>query len=108
MEDRTAETVAQWLRQHPGVEIMSRDRSKEYLRGATDGAPQAQHVRDRWHVLKNLREAIERFLSHTQMPTEAREDDRLPISPRQKKNQWRASPFRGITSAASGALSARQ
>jgi transposase len=85
LEDRSAETFASWLRQHPGVEIISRDRSKDYQRGATDGAPQAQQVIDRWHLLKNLREAIERFLSHTQMPEEASEDGGLAISPRQKR-----------------------
>jgi transposase len=85
LEDRSAETFANWLRQHPGVEIISRDRSKDYQRGATDGAPQAQQVIDRWHLLKNLREAIERFLSHTPMPEEASEDGGLGISPRQKR-----------------------
>jgi len=65
LPDRSAETIAHWLRQHPGVEIISRDRSKDYQRGATDGAPDAQQVIDRWHVLKILREAIERFLSHS-------------------------------------------
>lgn len=85
LKDRSAETLAQWLRHHPGVEIISRDRSKDYQRGATDGAPQAQQVIDRWHLLKNLREAIERFLSHTQMPEEVGEDARLANSPRQKR-----------------------
>jgi len=50
-EDRRAETFADWLRQHPGVEILSRHRSKDSQRGATDGAPQAQQVIDRWHLL---------------------------------------------------------
>lgn len=85
LEDRSAETFAQWLRQHPGVEIISRDRAKDYQRGATDGAPEAQQVIDRWHVLKNLREAIERFLSHTQMPEEASEDAGLVSSLRHKR-----------------------
>ncbi len=84
LEDRRAETLAQWLRQHPGVEIISRDRSRDYQRGATDGAPQAQQVIDRWHLLKNLREAIERFLSHTPMPEEASEDAGL-VERRQKR-----------------------
>lgn len=61
LEDRSAETLISWLQQHPGVEVISRDRSTEYLRGATEGAPQAQQVLDRWHVLKNLREAVERL-----------------------------------------------
>jgi transposase len=62
LPERTAETVALWLEQHPGVEIITRDRSTEYARGATDGAPDALQVADRWQVLGNLREALERML----------------------------------------------
>jgi transposase len=72
-------------RVHPGIEIISRDRSKDYQRGATDGAPQAQQVIDRWHLLKNLPEAIERFLSHTQLLEEASENTGLANTPRQKR-----------------------
>jgi len=85
LEDRSAQTFATWLRQHPGVEIISRDRSKDYQRGATDGAPQAQQVIDRWHLLKNLREAIERLLSHTPVPEDANEAAGLAVSSRQKR-----------------------
>ena len=45
--DRTAESLCQWLVDHPGVEFLSRDRSSEYMRGATEGAPEAQQVLDR-------------------------------------------------------------
>src|SRR6059058_4100192 len=69
-----------WWRNHS-----PRSFERRVTRGATDGAPQAQQVIDRWHLLKNLREAIERFLSHTQMPEEASEDAGLAISPRQKR-----------------------
>jgi transposase len=62
LPDRTADTLAAWLRAHPGVHILSRDRSTEYARGATLGAPEAQHVLDRWHLVRNLREALERLL----------------------------------------------
>lgn len=69
--DRSAEAFACWLREHPGVQVIIRDRSTEYLRGASEGAPDAQQVLDRWHVLKNLREAIERLLNRTQMQPNA-------------------------------------
>jgi len=62
LPDRTASTVAAWLRQQPQVEIVSRDRSPEYARAITEGAPHAMQVVDRWHLLHNLREVGERFL----------------------------------------------
>lgn len=63
LPERSAEALAQWLESHPGVEIISRDRGTEYIKGATDGAPEAMQVADRWHLLKNLREALERLLT---------------------------------------------
>jgi len=63
LTDRSAETLAEWLRCHPGVHIISRDRSTEYIRGASEGAPNAKQVADRWHIFKNLREALERLLN---------------------------------------------
>jgi transposase len=62
--ERTAEGLFDWLKRHPGVEVISRDRSTEYARGASEGAPKAKQVADRWHILKNLREAAERALKH--------------------------------------------
>jgi transposase len=62
LTDRTAETLANWLRAHPSVKIVARDRSSEYARGISSAAPQAEQVADRWHLLVNLREAFERSL----------------------------------------------
>ena len=66
LPDRTAQTLQTWLAEHPGVEIISRDRGGAFAEGATLGAPSALQVADRWHLLGNLREALERALqSHT-------------------------------------------
>lgn len=62
LPDRTAATLATWLQDHPGIEVISRDRSGAYAEGATRGAPHAVQVADRFHLLKNLGEAVEEVL----------------------------------------------
>jgi len=59
LPDRDARSVAGWLGRHPGVEIVARDRAEVYGEGVRQGAPDAHHVADRWHLLCNLSAALQ-------------------------------------------------
>lgn len=63
LPDRSAAATANWLRGRPEVEVVSRDRCGLFAQGAREGAPQARQVADRFHLLQNFRQAIERQLS---------------------------------------------
>jgi transposase len=62
LPDRESATLAVWLKAHPGIEIVSRDRSQAYATGINEGAPQAIQVADRFHLLMNVREVLKKFL----------------------------------------------
>ena len=64
LAERSAESLARWLRQRPGVELATRDRSNVYARGISEGAPDAAQVADRWHLLHGLALGLEDFLLH--------------------------------------------
>jgi transposase len=63
LPDREETTVRRWLETHPEVRVISRDRAPQYAEAARVGAPQAIQVIDRWHILKNLGEAVQRVLT---------------------------------------------
>lgn len=79
LPDRTSATTEAWLRAHPDVDWLSRDRSGEYAAAARAGAPQAQQVADKFHLLKNLREALQKLLERKQSV--------LPALPEEDRSQ---------------------
>lgn len=71
LPDRNAATTAAWLAAHPDIEIISRDRGRIYAEGARRGAPHAVQVADRFHLVKNLGEALEQLLLHERVALQA-------------------------------------
>ncbi len=66
LPDRKEETVRAWLLTHPEIEVVSRDRGGEYAAAARKGAPQAQQVADKFHLLLNLREKLKELMARKQ------------------------------------------
>jgi transposase len=91
LSERSSQTSADWMREHPEIDYESRDRGKDYAQGASEGAPQAVQVSDRFHLMKNFVEAIEsevsrcyRHLRQTQLP--------LPAPDLPPPDEWRQAP----------------
>jgi transposase len=66
LPDRRAETVTAWLLTHREIEVVSRDRGGAYAAAARKGAPQAQQIADKFHLLLNLREQLKEFMARKQ------------------------------------------
>jgi len=64
LPDRRAETAKVWMQAHPEIDVVSRDRGGDYASAASQGAPQAAQSADRFHLVKNLTEAVEKALVH--------------------------------------------
>lgn len=90
LPDREAGSLSAWLKAHPEVEVVSRDRSRAYAGGIAVGAPGAVQVVDRWHLLKNLREALEQLLKRI-LPAKGR---RIRVAARKpEENDRTASKY---------------
>jgi transposase len=62
LPDREAETLSTWLKRHTGIEVISRDRAPAYALGSAIGAPKAVQVADRFHLVKNVQEVLEKLM----------------------------------------------
>jgi transposase len=87
LPDRSARSFAAWLRGQPTVEILSRDRCGLYADGARQGAQAAQQITDRYHLVSNLAEALERDLQRCRSRLEPSR-----VSLRSSTNRPRSGP----------------
>lgn len=85
LPDRSAQTTEAWLRTHPEIALVSRDRGGDYAAAARRGAPQAKQAADKFHLVKNLRDGLKDLMDrhHARLPeVEARGSDAIPVKAR--------------------------
>jgi transposase len=89
LPDRTADTSATWMQEHPEIEIVSRDRGGDYAAAARKAAPQAIQCADRFHIFKNLTEAVERTLALCRAEIRKGAFDALPEEEKKRRGNTR-------------------
>lgn len=90
LPDRKAETAKAWMQAHPEIELVSRDRGGDYATAASQGAPQAIQTADRFHLCKNLTEAVEKALARCR--TEIRKSQKAPSKPAEETSPEEPPP----------------
>ena len=92
LPDRTAEAVLPWLKRHQEIEVVSRDRASSYADAVNRALPHAIQVADRYHLVQNLREHVQRFLDRKRTCLPLVEDTSLPAlkagTIRQPRHPW--------------------
>ena len=81
LPDRTAQTLEEWLKAHPGIEVVSRDRYQPYIDAISTGTPKALQIADRWHLMKNLTDTLQRVLERERISLEQALKRTLPEEP---------------------------
>lgn len=94
LSDRSVETVSAWMRGHPEIRLVSRDRAGDYASAAARAAPQARQCADRFHLQKNLREALEGVLAQhlaAHRKSQAQESRAMPLEDAPSKQPQKLS-----------------
>ncbi len=81
LEDPSADALVSWLTEHPGTEVICRDRDGVYASAARRGAPTAMQVADRWHIVHNLVDALERMAVRVLAPLHKQRSYALDAEP---------------------------
>ena len=74
LPDRRRKQPNAWMQAHPEIDLVSRDRGKDYAAAARKGAPQARQVADRFHLAQNLTDRIEESLARCREIRQASEE----------------------------------
>jgi len=62
LDTHKAEPVATWLKEHPGVQVLVRDRAGAFADAGRQGAPDAVQVADRFHIVQSASQALDELL----------------------------------------------
>ena len=95
LPDDHPETVAAWLRQHPTIRVVTRDRDAAFAKAIAAGAPQAHQIADRFHLVQNLGDAVERFFQRVRPPEAPDLGASAPASPTRGDDTPPARPSPG-------------
>lgn len=64
IDSRETNKVEEWLKSYPNLKIISRDGAQTYSSASTNSHPDALQISDRFHLLKNLSDAMKRYMHH--------------------------------------------
>lgn len=97
LPDRQDETATTWMQAHAEITHVSRDRGSEYASAASRGAPQAIQVADRFHMAKNLSEAVQELLARvlTELKAASQRTEAAPATQAESSlpfEEWRPAP----------------